>query len=162
MVPNAVSPRTIDAETSLAQIRRAQGRFDEAEAWARRAPKILERAGDPDHPYIASAQHLLGESLIKLAKYNEAERALLTELRVLKITKSEPWRFARANSALGEALLGQGRIREAEAYLTGAARDLEGVKGWMENEARLATQERMQRLHLNRTAMPAAETALRQ
>jgi serine/threonine-protein kinase len=198
------SYRTIDAETSLAQIRRAQGRFDEAEAWARRALKdyipvnpgpdfgrayqiaevawvlykkkryvetvaeirnameILERAGDPDHPYIASTQHLLGESLIKLGKYNEAERALLTELRVLKITKSEPWRVARANSALGEALLEQGRIREAEVLLMAAARDLEDVKGWMENDARLATEERIQRLRRSRTAMPVTETALRQ
>ena len=197
------SYRTIDAETSLAQIRRAQGRLDEAEAWARRALKdyipvkpgpdfgrayqvaevawvlykkkryvetvaeiknameILEQAGDPDHPYIASTQHLLGESLIKLGKYNEAERALLTELRVLKITKSEQWRVARANSALGEALLEQGRIREAEVLLMAASRDLEDVKGWMENDARLATEERVQRLRRSRTAMPVTETALR-
>ena len=196
--------RTIDAETSLAQLRVTQGRLDEAEAWARRALKDyipvnpgadfgsayqrtllasvlykkkryveaaaeatnalenLKRAGFPDHPYIASAQHILGESLIKLGKCDEAERALLTELRVLHASKSEPWRIARATSALGEALLGQGRIREAEAQLMGAARDLKGVKGWMENDARLATEERVQRLRRSRTAMPVTETALRQ
>jgi predicted Zn-dependent protease len=134
----------------------------EAAAESTKALEVLKRAGEPDHPYIASAQHILGESLIKLGKYNEAEQALLTELRVLKNTKSEPWRVARATSALGEALLGQGRIHEAEPLLTGAARDLEGVKGWMENDARLAAEERMQRLRRSRAAMPVAETAFRQ
>jgi DNA-binding winged helix-turn-helix (wHTH) protein len=147
---------------TLAQVLYKKGRHAKAIAEATDALAVLAQIGSPDHPYATPSHHVLGESLIKLGKCDEAERALLNELRILKNNKMDQWRIARATSALGEALLGQGRIREAEEHLMQAARELDGAKGWMENQARLITQERMQHLRRVKTATLLSETAHRQ
>lgn len=120
--------------------------YAEAVTQAEDSLETLARVAPPDHPYVASAQHILGESLAKLGKFAAAERALLMELRMLKENGAESWRIARACSALSEALLGQHRILEARAQLAFASSELDGVNGWLETEARLATEERMRRL----------------
>lgn len=128
-----------------------KGRHAEAAAETRNSLEILTRIAPPNHPYVASAQHILGESLTKLGKFSEAERALLIELRILKDNKAERWRIARAMSALGEVFLGQDRICRAEAQLMFAARELDGARGWLETDARLATEQRIQHLRAVQT-----------
>lgn len=132
--------------TNLALVLYKKGSHAEAAAETRKSLEILARIAPPNHLYVASAQHILGESLTKLGKFSEAERALVIELRILRDNKAERWRIARAMSSLGEVLLGQGRIRRAEDQLMFAAHELDGAKGWLETDARLATEQRIQRL----------------
>jgi len=101
------------ARTVLAHVLLKAGRVDEAIAEARTALAVLGRTARPNHPYVASAQHVLGEALCRTGQFAECERAVLAEIPIWKDSNASQWRVARALSALGEAELGQGRIAEA-------------------------------------------------
>jgi DNA-binding winged helix-turn-helix (wHTH) protein len=140
---------------SIAQLRRALG-DDKAQ------PRYIETVARRGYRLVAlirlstenSSSNVMSPSTAEAVlpqagephTVNEAEGALLHELELLHRVYPELWRIARAKSALGEALLGQGRIREAEVNLVFASRELDGVQGWMEGEARQATAKRMEQL----------------
>ena len=101
----------------------------------------------PRHPgYRAVAHHFLGRSLNKLGRCEEAEGVFRTEIQDWKETSAPRWRIARASSGLGESLLGQGRLGEAEKQLTFAARELADARGWLQRKALQSTQERLEQL----------------
>src|SRR5690606_17358711 len=110
-----------------------------------------------DHPYVAAATEVLGLSLIGLGEYSLAEEKLRHAIQLWNTDKRWGWRAAGSASALGEALLAQGRVREAEKYLTYASRGLEGLpQGRLENELLDMHRQRLARL---RAAMAEASDA---
>jgi DNA-binding winged helix-turn-helix (wHTH) protein len=137
---------TLFFRATVATVLYERARYTEAAIEAQDVLRLLERTTRPDHPYVASVQHILGESLSKLGRSEEAERLLTSEMHLLKDSKAAPWRIARAASALGEALMEQQRYAEARAYLAYAIRELERTPGAAQKRALLRAQERMLRL----------------
>ena len=62
-----------------------------------------------DHPYMASAEHYLGEVLLQTNRLKDAEVMFMTAMNRSKHAKEPEWRAARSASGLGEALYRQGR-----------------------------------------------------
>jgi DNA-binding winged helix-turn-helix (wHTH) protein len=131
---------------ALALVLYEQDRFSEAAAEARREVVELSQSKSPQLSYMAVAHHVLGRSLSKLGRCEEAEAIFRTELQEWKDTSAPRWRIARASSGLGESLLGQGRLGEAEEQLTFAAEELAQARGWLARQALQATQERLEQL----------------
>ena len=78
----------------------------------------------PDHQYVASAEHYLGEVLLAQKKYDDAEKVLTAAMERWKRTGAPAWRSARSASALGEVLHKLGRCQDAERYLVDSYREL--------------------------------------
>jgi tetratricopeptide (TPR) repeat protein len=154
MLVEGETPEIAGAHTVLAFVLLRAGRANEAIAEARAALAILSRTSRPNHPYVASAQHVLGEALCRTGEFVECERALLAEIPIWKDSNAPQWRVARAMSALGEAVLGQGRLAEAAQHLALASEQLEGLRGAQQSDARRATQERLQLLEKVRQGVP--------
>jgi TolA-binding protein len=115
-----------------------QGKFGEAEQVLRDALVLFSQHLRPDHQYIASAEHYLGEAQLALHKYREAEVVLTAATERWKRSGAPPWRAARSASALGEALNGLGRADEAEQYLVNSYRELNADPGADPDSKRIA------------------------
>jgi tetratricopeptide (TPR) repeat protein len=121
----ATNERSIGAEhpltgyqhTSLAMMLLKHQNPVDAEKESRRALEIFTTSFTGDHPYIASAKQVLGEALIALRRYREAEKELESARGIWQRTGAPGWRIGRVDSALGEAIYHQGRLDEAEALL---------------------------------------------
>jgi tetratricopeptide (TPR) repeat protein len=131
---------------ALALVLYEQGRFAEAAAEARREIDQLARMHPQHLTYMAVAEHVLGRSLNKLSRCEEAEEVFRIELQEWKETQAPRWRVARASSGLGESLLGQGRLGEAETQLRFAEQELNAARGWLPRQALRATQQRLEQL----------------
>jgi DNA-binding winged helix-turn-helix (wHTH) protein/tetratricopeptide (TPR) repeat protein len=131
---------------ALALVLYERGRYAEAAAEARREIEQLSQMKTQHLGYMAVANHMLGRSLSKLGRCEEAEAVFRTELQEWRDTNAPRWRIARASSGLGESLLGQGRLGEAEEHLTFAADELAQARGWLARKAMEATQERLEQL----------------
>lgn len=133
--------------TELASSLLEQGRYREARAELVILLDGLSQTTRADHPYVASAHELLGRSLLGLEDYEQADAVLRKAITIWRQNDGWSWRVARSASALGEALLGQGRISEAEKYLTYASRALESIPdGQLELRAIRDHQTRLQQL----------------
>ena len=137
------------SRTALANLLIKRGKISEAEEQLRLSLVTYEKALPPDHPYVASSEHLLGEVLLRKRELNDAEGFLTAAMNRWKRTNSPEWRAARSQSALGEVLHLQGRIKEAEQHLT------EGYKALVADEAadrdaRIAARERVERFYVAR------------
>src|SRR5690606_13438054 len=122
-------------------------KLTEAENELRLSLASYEQTLPPDHPYVASSEHLLGEILLRKRELHDAEALLTAAMNRWKRTNSPAWRAARSQSALGEVLHLEGRIEEAEQHLT------EGYKilvadGGADRDARIAARERVERFYL--------------
>jgi DNA-binding winged helix-turn-helix (wHTH) protein len=133
----------------LARSLYGQKRYVEAIEEARNALGILSRIGPEQDPYVAAALQILADSLSQVGEYDEAELVSRRCLSILKLLSAEPWRVARAESTLAEALLYKGEMEEAERKLLFAKRSLQkaddysGSMALLETERRLATLEQM-------------------
>jgi DNA-binding winged helix-turn-helix (wHTH) protein len=133
----------------LARSLYGQKRYVEAIEEARNALRILSKVGPEQDPYVAAALQILADSLSQVGEYDEAELVSRRCLSTLKLLAAEPWRVARAESTLAEALLYKGELEEAERKLLFAKRSLQkaddysGSMALLETERRLATLERM-------------------
>jgi eukaryotic-like serine/threonine-protein kinase len=117
-----------------------------AEQEARTALQIYGKTLPPDHQYVAAAEHLLGETLLAQRRFAEAETVLTASRSRWQRTNAPPWRAARTESALGEAVFRQQRADQAEQLL------LEGYRGVAHDpsasaEARERTRERLTRFY---------------
>jgi eukaryotic-like serine/threonine-protein kinase len=65
-----------------------------------------------------------------------------------KRTDAPEWRSARSASALGEVLYRQGRVRDAEAYLTRSYREL-AADDSADRDARIKARQRVERFYIN-------------
>lgn len=127
-------------KTMLATIAMKQAKFVDAEQLLRDTLELFAPNLPPDHQYIASAEHYLGEALLGQRKYEHAEPVLIAAMERWKRSDAPPWRSARSASALGEVLHRQGRKQEAEPYLVDSFRQLNADVGADEDSKRAARQ----------------------
>jgi tetratricopeptide (TPR) repeat protein len=125
-------------QTMLGTVQMRQGRFGEAEQVLRDTLVLFSQHLRPDHQYIASAEHYLGEAQLAQRKYREAEIVLTAATERWKRSGAPAWRSARSASALGEALSGLGRTDEAEQYLVDSYRELNSDPGADRDTKRVA------------------------
>jgi TolA-binding protein len=133
-------------QTALAQILLRRGQHQEAETLLRESLDLFARTLPPDHQYVASAEYVLGETLLATGQLSDAEAMLTASMNRWKRTDAPAWRSARSASALGEVHYRQGRIRDAERYLTQAFRELSGDVG-ADLETKRKAQERVARFY---------------
>jgi eukaryotic-like serine/threonine-protein kinase len=136
-------------QTSLAQILAKRGKHEEAEVQLREALDLYARTLPPDHQYVASAEYVLGETLLATNRLVDAEAMLTASMHRWKRTDSPAWRSGRSASALGEALYRQGRIADAERYLTQGFRELTADSG-ADPDTRSKARERIARFYTDR------------
>lgn len=115
--------------TSLAFILLEQMRYEEARSELEAALEIYSAILPSDHLYIASAEYGLAEALLACNKLEAAERMIITSINRAARSSPTPWRIARAESALGEALYRQGRKAEGERYILDSYPQLANAPG---------------------------------
>ena len=143
---------------NLSQILIAQGRYDEAKAEVESNLTTLHALFTEDHAYIIAARDLLGKSLIGLGEYVSAEDVFRRNVDLWRKTNGMAQRLAASLSALGEALLGQGRIAEAEEYLALASKEIDGTSQGREEEHSFREHSgRLQKLRLARDRISPSE-----
>ena len=145
-VPDAIAPRTAFLHSTLAWALTEKGQPALAIAAMHDALKPVKPEESPAPYLVAIAYHFLGEALVKVGRYAEAESALRTERGLYAKIPHARMDGARADSALGEALLMQGKVEEATSVLLSARHDLREGDGWRERKARQETEHRIQRL----------------
>lgn len=100
----------------------------------------------PDHQYVASAEHFLGEALLAQGKLSEAEKVLTVALNRWSRENAPRWRAARTANTLGEVLRRLGRVEEAERLLLESYRVLGSEAGADRHSKQLAV-DRIRRLY---------------
>lgn len=105
----------------------AQQRYEEAKVIAE---SVLSSYGDgirPDHPYVIAMRDILGKALIGLGDFQRAETIFRENINLWQRNDGWSRRASMSASALGEALLGQGRMDDAEVYLSRASLEIDGA-----------------------------------
>lgn len=147
--------------STLIRILLEQGRYSEARNESRTLLTTLEELRD-NHPQVVAARDLLARSLIGLREYSAAESILRENIRLWHQHDGWSDREAASSSILGEALLGQGRLAEAEEYLVRASLHLRKSGGrqeqqyFREHNARV-TKLRIAQQYRNSDALQVAE-----
>jgi len=98
---------------------------------------------------MASAQHYLGEVLLRTNRPKDAEGVFMSAMQMSKHANEPEWRAARSASGLGEALYRQGRASEAEPYLVNSYRTLTADRN-ADASAQAAARERVVRFYTER------------
>lgn len=128
---------------NLGRILIAQSRFEEARHQAIEAAALLADAKE-SHPLAISAQDLLARTLMGTGNHTAAEALLRKNIQLWQQNDRWPQRTWASASTLGECLLAQGRIEEAEEYLARASLNLGKSTALQEQ---LWFQEHLERLH---------------
>jgi eukaryotic-like serine/threonine-protein kinase len=144
--PSAV--RTGYYETSLATIQIERKRYLAAEKQLRAALDAFETL-PPDHGYVASAEHWLGEVMLRTRRPKDAEALFISAMNRWRRSDGPQWRAARSASGLGEALYLQGRAQEAETLLVSSYRTLTADEKADEG-AQATARERVVRFYTDR------------
>jgi DNA-binding winged helix-turn-helix (wHTH) protein len=142
----------------LAQILLDLHRVDESREQAELSLRMLDGTSRPDHPYVAAAQEKLAKSLLESGEYQRAEALIRQSMKIWQQNDGWSRRLSNAASLLGEVLLAQGRIAEAEKYLTYASRGINDAAGWMERKAYREHSKRMKSLQLAKTEQLKAKS----
>jgi DNA-binding winged helix-turn-helix (wHTH) protein/tetratricopeptide (TPR) repeat protein len=145
-LPDAIAPRTAFLHSTLAWALAEQGQPLLAITVMRDVLKPVKPEETPAPYLVALSYHFFGEALVKAGRYAEAEAALRTERVLFAKIPHARMDGARADSALGEALLMQGNVQEATSMLMSAREALRDGDGWRERKARQETEDRIQRL----------------
>lgn len=147
---NSTAAHTVGyLQTVLGTVLVKQHRYEEAETTLKDTLELLNRSLPPDHQYVASAEYYLGEALLGGGKFNDAEAVLTASMNRWKRNDGPAFRIARSKSALGEALVRQGRIKEGEQYLIETFRQLIADES-ADKEAKDRAQARLERFYLDR------------
>ncbi|MBI5424190.1 MAG: serine/threonine protein kinase [Opitutae bacterium] len=114
---------------ALAAVYLEEGYFDKAEAMCREIIEPTARRIGAMHPEVLASRTQLGGILVAAQKYAEAETELRATLAAHReVDERRPLPFI-AESHLGAALTGLGRLAEAEEHLLSADRGLESLAG---------------------------------
>ncbi|MGO9914866.1 MAG: tetratricopeptide repeat protein, partial [Isosphaeraceae bacterium] len=116
--------------TVLAAAYDASGQFPRSEPLYREVLAKARKSFGPDDPRTAGWMAQLGWNLLKQEKWPEAELILRGSLAVREKTQPNAWNTLNTRSMLGGALLGQGKLAEAEPLI---------VQGYEAMKAREAT-----------------------
>jgi serine/threonine protein kinase len=141
--------RTAYYRTSLAATQIERREYPEAIEHLRTAITVFEKTLSADHPYVASAEHHLGNALLKTNQLKDAESVFTAAMNRSRRANEPEWRAARSASGLGEALYRQGRAREAEPFLVNSYRTLMADHGADANTQEVA-RERIVRFYTER------------
>lgn len=117
----------------------AREQFESAEVELNRAERDFAELLPSDHPHFAFIDYLRAEIRLRSNRISEAEQLLRTAVDRTKRSFAIPWRIARAESALGEALYRQGQKEEGERYILSSyafMHDARGVDMFARNRAR--------------------------
>jgi tetratricopeptide (TPR) repeat protein len=133
-------------QTMLATVFMREKRYAEAEPLLRETLELFAKNLPPDHQYRAAAEHYLGETLLATGKLTEAEAVLKAAMERWTRAGSSAWRSARSASALGEVLDKQGRVEEAEHYLTTSYEQILADPG-ADKESKRVARERVARFY---------------
>jgi len=136
-------------QTALAQILVRKGKHEEAELQLRGALDLFAKTLPPDHQYVASAEYVLGETLLATHRLVDAEAMLTSSMNRWKRTDAPAWRSGRSASALGETLYREGRIVDAEKYLLQGFRELSADTG-ADQDTKNKARERIARFYTDR------------
>jgi kynurenine formamidase len=109
--------------------------------------ELFGKSLPPDHQYVASAEHYLGEALAGTGKLADAEALFTAATNRWKRTDAPLWRSARSASALGEVLYRQRRTQEAERYLVSSYVTLVTTPG-VDSDTLEKARERVHRFYL--------------
>jgi serine/threonine protein kinase len=129
---------TAYSRTSLATILWQRGKTHEAEGELRAALAVYRESLPAGSLLIASAEHYLAEVLLAQNRYNEAATQAKLTLEHLSSADATPWRIARTENTLGEALFRLHNLTEAQAYLERSYKLLSATQGADIEAARLA------------------------
>jgi eukaryotic-like serine/threonine-protein kinase len=106
---------------SLAQVRQAQGQFEEAEIFARRSVAAYEATLGARKAQTAYSRGVLGDILLRRSEFEAAEVELRLALDIYRTELPDDHQYvASSEHRLGEVLLATGRLTEAESVLTSA------------------------------------------
>jgi tetratricopeptide (TPR) repeat protein len=141
--------RTAYYRTALAAIQIERREYAAAETQLNAALVTFNAKLVADHPYIASAQHHLGEVLLQTNRLKDAEVVFMEAMNRSKHAKEPEWRAARSASGLGEALYRQGRTKDAETYLVNSYRTLTADRNADPN-AQAVARQRVERFFTDR------------
>ena len=94
-----------------------QGDYDPAKRLIEDALEIYAKTLPANHEFIAAAYHWQGEVLLGAGEYREAQEALENAIGRWDGSDASAWRIARSQSALGEALVRQGKLTEGEQLM---------------------------------------------
>jgi eukaryotic-like serine/threonine-protein kinase len=129
-------------QTLLAMVWMRRAEYAKAVSLLRTTLALLAQHVPPDHPYVASAEYYLGESLLAVGELSDARDVLVASMERCKRNQAAPWRVARSQSALGETLSKLGLIEEAERHLVESYRTLFADEH-SEEGARYAARDRL-------------------
>jgi tetratricopeptide (TPR) repeat protein len=105
------------AWSDLGTILEDAGRFEESLGAYRRAAELAGKVGGRDHPLTGMTMVNSAGSLNLLHRYSEARLAAEEALRILRHSGSSAFHQGYTLAMLGEALIGEGRPREAALRL---------------------------------------------
>ncbi|HKQ14055.1 MAG TPA: protein kinase [Steroidobacteraceae bacterium] len=141
--------RTAYYRTQLGAIEIERKEYAEAETQLRSAIANLQKSVPADHPYMVSAEHYLGEVLLRSNRLRDAEAVFMSAMNRSRRANQPEWRAARSASGLGEALYRQGRASEAEPFLVNSFRTLSADRN-ADASAQAAARERVVRFYTDR------------
>ena len=125
-------PLSLECRNNLGKVNEAIGGWSEAEDLYRRTLAGRLRTVNPDNPFLAGDRALLGHLLLEQSRWSEAEPLLREALAILAKAAPDDWQRYDAMSLLGAALIGQGRLAEAESLI------VPGYEGIRLREPRIA------------------------
>jgi serine/threonine protein kinase/tetratricopeptide (TPR) repeat protein len=124
-------PDALNTRGNLAEAYLEDGQHDKGETLTREHVERTRAVFGPDDPRTAGALARLGRHLVRRRRFAEAEPILRASLAIRIKRLPDHWSRFGVESMLGGALLGQGRITEAETLLVAGYRGLRDRVGTM-------------------------------
>ncbi len=130
------NPDTLLSRSWLAAAYDAYGELARAELiWREILSKFRQTEGEQDKNVVDTSE-MLGQNLLRQAKFAEAEPFLRRALAARQVTQPNEWMRFRSEALLGECLAGQKQWSAAEPLL------LEGYGGMQKNSVHIPAAEK--------------------